>query len=258
MSIVQFEYLYHYIHTSRRFIQEHNHSCYELVYYYDGTGETQIDRNTVYKYQPYTYAIYKPYDLHTETHYDSSSVFCIGFHLESRCPFKLEAGVYEDMEKSVWGIIKKIRSEISLKNDFYNIAVELYTSQIAIIHQRRHGKKASPFDSMNYIYKFLDENFAQDINIDTLVEMSGYSYDYFRHLFKEAVGVSPNNYILDKRIGYAKQLLADGRSSVSEIAGLCGFQSSSQFAVIFKKRTGMPPLQYRKDFRKYQELGIGN
>jgi AraC family transcriptional activator of pobA len=125
MLNVQFEYFNHFILLPSRYVQEHNHNCYELVYFYDGNGETSAENN-VYKYHPYTYAVYRPYVMHTETHYDTSSVFDVGFFIDTNCPFQPETGIYDDCEKSVWAFIKKINSEMSLKKSFYNVAVELY------------------------------------------------------------------------------------------------------------------------------------
>ena len=102
---------------------------------------------------------------------------------------------------------------------------------------------------MYYIYKYIDENFIQDIDIQTLAEMSGYSYDYFRHLFKEESGVSPKNYIIDKRINFAKKLLTESENTISEVAQKSGFSNGPQFTVIFKDRTGLSPMQFRKTFK---------
>jgi AraC family transcriptional activator of pobA len=248
MLNVQFEYFNHYSLTSSRYVQEHNHNCYELAYYYDGSGETSAEKS-IYKYHPYTYAIYRPYVMHTEIHYDTTSVFDIGFTIDSNCPFQLETGLYDDSEKSIWNIIKKIRSEMSLKKGFYNVAVELHTAQLLLAHHRGYGREGNCFNPMYYIYKYIDENFIQDIDIQTLAEMSGYSYDYFRHLFREEAGVSPKNYIIDKRICLAKKLLLEMNISILEIAQKCGFSNGSQFTVIFKDRTGISPLQYRKSFK---------
>lgn len=248
MLDVQFEYLNHYTLSPKRYVQEHNHNCYELVYYYDGTGETSAEKK-VYKYHPYTYAIYRPYVMHTETHYDTSSVFDIGFLIDSGSPFQPQTGIYEDNEKSIWSIVKKIRAEMSQKKGFYNVAVELYTAQLLLSHQRGHARDLNSFNPMYYIHKYIEENFVQDIDIQTLAEMSGYSYDYFRHLFKEEVGISPKNYIIDKRISFAKKLLSETNTTISEIAQKSGFSNGPQFTVIFKERTGLSPAQYRKSIK---------
>ena len=253
MSLVSFEYLSHFYHTKRKFVQSHNHSCYELVYYLDGTGETAINGKLIHRYRPLTYALYKPYDFHTETHETASSVYCLGFYLGPECPFEPESGLYEDADHTVWGLIEKLSEEIAQKRDHYNIAAELYTGELLLNHQRNFGEKQRNFSSLNYIFRFLDENFAQDISLQTLVDMSGYSYDYFRHIFREAVGISPKNYILEKRITYARKLLIEKKLPMSEIAQLCGFSSASQFNVIFKKRMGISPLQYKKLYKNYQE-----
>lgn len=247
MFTIRFEYLSRFVHTTRRYVKEHNHGCYELVYYLDGQGETCVNQETVYPYGPGTYMIYNPYDLHTETHSTDSTVYCLGFYLTQDSVFHPQTGIYRDENQSVWRLIDKIFEEIGEKRDLYPVAARLYTCELLLIHHRRYGAFAPSYDSMNYIYRFLEENFSNDICLKTLVDMSGYSYDYFRHLFKESFGVSPKNYILDKRITYGKQLLKEKSIPVSEIAHLCGFSTVSQFNSIFKKRVGVSPLQFKKN-----------
>ncbi len=68
-------------------------------------------------------------------------------------------------------------------------------------------------------------------------ERSGYSYDHFRHMFKERTGLSPMNYIIDKRIDYAKRLIVSTDMTLSTISQECGFSTSSQFSSMFRRLT---------------------
>ncbi|MBE6546671.1 MAG: helix-turn-helix domain-containing protein [Ruminococcaceae bacterium] len=69
---------------------------------------------------------------------------------------------------------------------------------------------------------------------------------YFRKLFKQRMGISPRQFIIDLRIQKAKQLLSEGSLKIWAIAEACGFGDSYHFCKSFKQHTGMTPQEYRK------------
>lgn len=71
-------------------------------------------------------------------------------------------------------------------------------------------------------------------------------YTTFRKKFKEYTGFSPAKYILEIRIMKAKELLTNTYMTVNEIASELGFDNIDYFYVVFKSRTGMTPLSFRK------------
>ena len=82
------------------------------------------------------------------------------------------------------------------------------------------------------------------LNISYLASLCGVSEVYFRRLFLNSFGVSPKEYMIQKRIDYAKILLKSGDFSVSEIATLCGYTEPCHFSREFTKRVGISPSQY--------------
>ena len=58
---------------------------------------------------------------------------------------------------------------------------------------------------------------------------------------------SPGKWLTDKRLEYAKHLLETSKKSVSEVADACGFENPAHFSRVFKEKTGMAPLQFRKN-----------
>ena len=85
---------------------------------------------------------------------------------------------------------------------------------------------------------------VKDLNVSDLAALCGISEVYFRRLFFNAFGISPKEYIIQKRIEYAKTLLSTGDFSVSEVGVLCGYAEPCHFSREFSKRTGIPPIQY--------------
>ena len=84
-----------------------------------------------------------------------------------------------------------------------------------------------------------------DVTIEHLAKLCGMSEVYLRKIFNHKFGISPKEYVIRKRIEYAKHLLISGHMSVSEVANLCGYTEPCHFSREFKKRTGISP----KDFR---------
>jgi len=68
----------------------------------------------------------------------------------------------------------------------------------------------------------------------------------FCRSFKQSMGLSPHRYILAHRVNRAKEMMNDQRLSLTEIALDCGFSTSSQFSVVFKKITGLSPREFRR------------
>jgi len=94
---------------------------------------------------------------------------------------------------------------------------------------------------------YLLEHSEADVDMIALASELGMSYSRFRSLFKSQTGTAPHQYLLDIRINKAKELLADTRLTVSEIAEQLGFASVYYFSRLFKNRSGMTPTQYRKN-----------
>lgn len=93
----------------------------------------------------------------------------------------------------------------------------------------------------NYINDYLD----RDIKLTDLAQLLGMSQSHFSHLFKQSMGISPHQYLLQQRVERAKQLLKQTERSVMEIALACGFDSHSHLSKQFRQFTGMTPKAYR-------------
>jgi AraC family transcriptional activator of pobA len=91
----------------------------------------------------------------------------------------------------------------------------------------------------------MNEHYRHKLSVATLSEMSGYSYDRFRHLFKERFGSSPLRYLLLKRLDYAKSLLQHTQMHISEVSAAAGFVNDAQFCNMFKREVGLTPRAFR-------------
>jgi AraC family transcriptional regulator len=93
--------------------------------------------------------------------------------------------------------------------------------------------------------EWIERDFADaKLTVAKLAELCGISAVYFRKIFIHSFGISPKEYIIQKRMEYAKQLLALGELEISGIAELCGYGEPCHFTREFRKRFGISPSQY--------------
>ena len=97
---------------------------------------------------------------------------------------------------------------------------------------------------------YMEKNYNQDINLDTLASVSNTSKYYLSHSFKKTYGVSPIRFLNLHRIETAKGLLTTTNYQINQIANFIGFSSSSYFSQSFFKETQLTPSQYRKKYSK--------
>jgi len=225
-------------------ISFHCHDYYELVYYLSGSGTTIID-DVQHEYAANTFSLIRPRTYHNETHYETTELFCFGFSLNDSNTIKLENGLYSDQSSLLMQIANKMRHEILTKRIHHQIKLELLLNEFLIEYERMRSAR-SFVDSFEYIEKFLNENFNQEIQLPSLAKITGYSYDHFRHIFKAKTGESPMNYIINRRIEHAKKLMLSTDMTMSSISQDCGFSNSSQFAGTFRKMTGLTPTEFKK------------
>lgn len=101
--------------------------------------------------------------------------------------------------------------------------------------------------------KYIKQNFRQIDSVTQVAEHVGLSRSYLYRLFVENLKRSPQQVLLDWRMSIAREMLKSGLLPISEIASACGFHDTAHFSNIFKKKTGQPPLQYRKSYAKQYE-----
>ncbi|GHO69997.1 AraC family transcriptional regulator [Ktedonobacter sp. SOSP1-52] len=96
------------------------------------------------------------------------------------------------------------------------------------------------------VQAYIEERLATDLTLAELAAQIHLSPYYFARLFKEATGLSPHQYVLQRRVERAKVLLTTTDWSVLSIAHSVGFANESHLAQYFKRLTGLSPKQYRR------------
>ena len=100
---------------------------------------------------------------------------------------------------------------------------------------------------------YFNEHYTESITLDALSRELFASKTTLIYNFKKYTNCSPMEFLLTVRLTKAKEQLVNTKKSVEEISRSCGFSSANYFGLIFKKKEGISPSEYRKQQRvKYQ------
>lgn len=103
--------------------------------------------------------------------------------------------------------------------------------------------KLSPRQLLQVI-AFAHDCMQLDIGLVELANLVHLSPYHFGRLFKQTIGSSPYQYLLQLRIEYAKRLIAEGAGPLGDIAYQLNFSDQAHFSNAFRKATGVSPRQY--------------
>ncbi len=97
---------------------------------------------------------------------------------------------------------------------------------------------------------FIHDHLTEPFGVDRVVQATSVSRRQLEIRFRRMLGCSPHDYLNRKRVERAKQLLsAPGRIKFQSVVNACGFPSVGRMRLIFKRLTGMTPLEYRQSER---------
>ena len=121
-----------------------------------------------------------------------------------------------------------------------------YLARSAAEIKIRQGSKLRDF----YIHEalaFIEQNFQNDITVEDIAEVCGLNRSYFGKIFKEAVGKSPQDFLLNYRMVKAAELLKLTKLSVGDISNAVGYDNQLHFSRAFKNIYGVSPKNWRTE-----------
>ncbi len=119
--------------------------------------------------------------------------------------------------------------------------------EILALLELENSSPAQKTDSEMEIAKnYIDTKFAEDIKIGELAKTFHFESSYFSRAFKKAFGISPQSYLVDKRLAEAARLMSVYGFSASAAASAVGYSVIYLFSKMFKRRYGVSPREYKK------------
>ena len=101
--------------------------------------------------------------------------------------------------------------------------------------------------------KYIRDHLAEDITVDCLASVAGFSKYHFVREFKRVTSYTVVSYLNMARIERSKELLAMGEMGIGEIADTCGYNNLSYFSKMFRAHTGLTPSEYIAEGRNKEE-----
>ncbi|WP_082979715.1 AraC family transcriptional regulator [Labrys sp. WJW] len=161
------------------------------------------------------------------------------------------------MDPLLEGLVTAIDDAMELELEGIQPYVEHLARAAACHVLRKYSNLRSPqsFDdssgelTKSQIARFremVESRMSQKLTLTDLAEGSGLSTGHFAHLFKQATGTTPYQYLLHSRIQRARYLLAKTAMPVVRVAAECGFSDHVHFTRVFSKTVGQPPATFRK------------
>lgn len=100
------------------------------------------------------------------------------------------------------------------------------------------------------VFDFIERNLASPITIPELAAVARLSVSHFSTVFKATTGLTPEHFILQRRLWRARKLIETGTRTIGEIAHATGFADHSHLSVQFKRLFGAPPRAYLPALRR--------
>lgn len=94
--------------------------------------------------------------------------------------------------------------------------------------------------------RYIKSHLQESISLDSMATLVNMSKSRFSHVFKEDTGVTPGEYINEKRMNMAARLLKETDLKISEISDAVGIDNSNYFSTQFRKKFNLSPIEYRR------------
>jgi AraC-like DNA-binding protein len=165
---------------------------------------------------------------------------------------------YPQIHAQIRGLMLQIREEYAnglpysgtlIYSHFLQILAEIGQNHVENIQfetdtSRKRRKEYA--DKFLFVTQYISEHFAENLTLEQVASLSGFSKYHFTRLFRQYAGVSFYKYLNQKRIAHAKRLLLNPRLSVTEVALQSGFTSISAFIRMFRLANNCTPTEFRK------------
>lgn len=257
------------VFTGRTKVKYHYHEYIELLYFYDGRAEVWVN-GEVTEARGGSLVVISSNMAHDVIPKEPTGYACIKFspsvlyenepfmiNLKYALPFMSDVKRYfyskeETADTQIGELVNEIISEWKQMEYGFELAIRSAILKIFRIIIKIHRKNGESGENLKFItpemknaIAYIGENYST-VTEKEVADACNFSYNYFSRIFKDTVGKSFRDYILELRVNQAEKMLLSTNLSVTEIAEKTGFSSISHFIVRFKEVKGMTPNSYRK------------
>jgi len=130
-----------------------------------------------------------------------------------------------------------------------DVSMKMLYNSIEIVKSKQN------LSSKNFIEQsivYMKKHYNEDISLERVADRLFLNQTYFSRLFKQYIGNTFTDYLIELRMEKAKELLETGKYKAYEVSQLVGYRSEKYFFRIFKQYTGSSPAEYYRG-KKYNE-----
>ena len=245
--------------------ERHFHFTIEFLMLVNGDISVYVE-NKQYLPSPYTLVIIPPPNFHStvanvETDYTRVTVMVS----PNDIPSPIRELFYEKIAKNplfkgavITRFIDNLKKLLSAQNnqDFAplldGIMTELFYA-VAFYETDEEPTEIITNKNLSNILSYINSNITKQITLDDIAANVFLSKSTISHLFKNKMNISIKQYILQKKMAYASEQIANGLAA-NEAAKLVGYDNYSNFFTIYKKIIGSPPSNYKNELTKKANL----
>lgn len=158
---------------------------------------------------------------------------------------------YFQLDNQMCQLINLLAMEIESNPDNLLLSQSCNSTIVALLNKHIRifqSESRSLRLDVDAIDSYIAQHISSKITVAQLAGTVFLSESQFHHLFKSHTGVTPHQYVLAKRVEYAKNLMEKGAFNLSHVAHLAGFSGHSTFTHAFSKQMGISPSRYRKSY----------
>ena len=147
---------------------------------------------------------------------------------------------------------QEIGYQFALRAELFQLITLLLRNVPKQAKQSKKIKKLATQDvleKLDVIFSYVEAHYQEELTLQNIAEVSGYSSFYFTKFFKKNTGKTFLTFLNEYRIDKAKWLLINSDLPVSEIITQTGFESDKTFYRLFKSSMSMAPLEYRNTMK---------
>ncbi len=247
----------------KRPLHRHESIC-ELILVYEGSGVYLLEGKE-YPCRKGSVILYNQGDLHEVASNPEEKIgtYCIGIANLRKKGYP-ENFLYKKGESFVrnsgtmFPTLKNICDQIYMLEDGGDsgnlVAQLLCASFILLADQLEDPQTEQELDQHGEnmvlrINAYLNQHFTEPLTLAEIAKELSCSETYISHLYKRVTGMTPIQYAIRRRIGFAQTLLISTELSVTQISIRVGYDNANYFSTLFSKQVGMSPAKYRKMYQ---------
>ena len=240
----------------------HIHNYYEVFHMQSG-GCRFFLQDSIYILEPGDFLVIHPGDYHLskydagEQHNDRFIVYFDIKKIDPRVLPYLETifpavmfTILPEKKEELYRRHDEMLQLFHKKDDFSDLCLDfvfqsylLFLSRSCTVKNRAVTESES---ALEQAAQYMKAHYAEEIDLETISSIAGFSPSYFSRKFKELTGSGFRDYLNHIRLQEASHMLRSSNKSILEISQECGFTSSNYFGDLFHSVFGASPREYRK------------